>query len=78
MTTKEVHVLNFWYAKLSELNCDKGRYVSAGELARYVGQSTTTAKRYIKALLANKVIVWTKQRFPNGVYGKVYHIDEAR
>lgn len=74
MSTKDMHVLNFWHAKLSECECAVNRHVSAGEVARYVGQNIGTAKRYLKRLEGEGVVVSNNIRFPNGVFGNVYGV----
>lgn len=76
MSTKDRHILNFWYAKLSEVQLEQGRAVSAGELARYVGQNTGTAKRYLMRLTEEGVVTVRTDEFPNGVMGKMYKVKE--
>lgn len=72
MTEKDKHVLLFWLQKLNAVFAEKGRRVSAGEVARYVGQSTPTAKRYLRKLVAERgALVWQVD-FANGVSGWVY------
>ena len=73
MTNKEFHVLHFWHAKLDELNHKEARYVSVGELARYVGQSTETARKYLKALKKEKLVSVAKRQHPNKIKYDVYH-----
>lgn len=73
VSTKERHILQFWYTKLSELECDQGGAVSSGELARYVGQSIGTAKRYLNRLVGEGAAGYTTVVFPNGVEGKKYN-----
>lgn len=77
MTTKDKHVMGFWKDKLIELNKEKGGYVSAGEIARYVGQSRNTAKRYMQKLMANKDVVWTFVASRSGSVATVYHVAES-
>ncbi len=74
MTTKDMHVLNFWHAKLSELQEARGRAVSSGELSRYVGQSNGTAKRYLMRLVGEGVVSARTAEFPNGVMGNLYRV----
>src|SRR3972149_5115476 len=50
MSNKDRHVLDFWWRKLCDLNNEKGAGVTAGELARSVGQSRNTAEKYLKRL----------------------------
>lgn len=76
MTEKKAqHVLHFWHAKFSELECSVNREVTVGEVARYVGQSRGTAKKYIDMLVKGKHVNKAKKRFPNGTTGYVYSID---
>lgn len=77
MTTKEYHLLHFWFAKLSELNCQTGGYVSIGELAKYVGQSRGTAKKYLKALAKSGEAVTEKRKHQNKITYQVYHVFEG-
>lgn len=74
MTTKDRHVLNFWYAKLSEIDGNGKTAVSSGELARYVGMNIGTAKRYLNRLVGEGAVVFTTVTFPNGTEGKKYNV----
>ncbi len=74
MSTKDMHVLNFWHAKLSEIQCEVGRPVSAGEVARYVGQNIGTAKRYLKRLVGEGVVIENDVLYPNKIEGKNYQV----
>lgn len=71
---KEQHVLHFWFAKTSEAECQLGRRVTAGEVARYVGQSRSTAQKYMEKLVASKDLIKEKKTFKNGTKGYVYSI----
>lgn len=67
MTTREATDLNFWWFLLSECVREKGRAVTAGELAKRFGRSPTTAAKYLKKLVKNRGAVaqrekhWNKQ-----------------
>lgn len=74
MTTKEKHVLTFWYERLLNLQAETGQPVTAGQLARYVGQSRGTAQKYLKRLIGEKAIKSEKVVFPNKVKGFVFFI----
>jgi predicted ArsR family transcriptional regulator len=73
VTTKDVHVLSFWHEKMSACTLHYCRSVSAGEVARYVGQSTATAKRYLNRLVGEGAIASEDVIFKNGVKGTVYN-----
>lgn len=75
MSTKEAHVLAFWRAKLRELERERGRPVTAGELARHVGQARSTAARYLKRLSSVDKICSDVVQFPNGMMGLVYRTE---
>jgi len=76
VTTKERHVLTFWFDAVSTCINVLNREVSAGEVARHVGQTTPTAKRYLKRLVGEGAITSSKVMFKNGTEGMVYgHID---
>lgn len=51
MSTKQFHVLRFWRKALREVCKDKGT-ATAGQVAKYVGQSRTTAKKYLDILVS--------------------------
>jgi len=72
MTIKDKHVLTFWFSKLEHLTASKGEPVSSGELARYVGQSRSTAKKYILRLMGEGAVVSFQVRYPNGLLGQIY------
>lgn len=72
MTTKDQHILTFWWAKLHECEIAAEKPVSAGEVARYVGQSIGTAKRYLKRLVGEGGATANSVTFPNKVEGVVY------
>lgn len=74
MTNKEAHVLTFWHQKLWDCNQAEARYVSAGEVARHVGQSTETAKKYLRRLVKEGGAVTAKRQHPNKLKYDVYHV----
>jgi len=74
MSTKDRHILNFWYAKLAEIDGNGKTAVSSGELARYVGMNIGTAKRYLNRLVGEGAVAYTTVVFPNGVEGKKYNV----
>ena len=49
------------------------RPVSAGELAKWTGQSRTTAAKYLKMLVKEKVALPGREKHWNGSNKKVYH-----
>lgn len=76
VTTKDRHVLEFWYSHLSACIGATGRTVSAGEVARHVGQSIGTAKKYLNRLVGEGAIASYPVEFKNGVVGVHYgHIE---
>jgi len=72
VTIKDRHVLTFWFSKLEHLTADRGQPVSSGELARYVGQSRSTAKKYLLRLMGEGVVTSFQVRYPNGLLGQIY------
>jgi len=72
MTTKDKHILTFWYTKLAELNAEKGGSVSAGALAEYVGQARPTAKKYLSRLVGEGAATSAKSPHKNGVEKTTY------
>lgn len=77
MSTKELHTLGYWLKQCRKLNQETGQAFTAGQLAKAVGQSTNTAKKYLKKLVSTgevRVATWT---FPNGVIGKIYAVREV-
>ena len=73
----EQDILNVWHAKLSELNCGRGGYVSAGEVAKYTHRSRNTAKKYMQILVAEGRAVWTYVASRSGSMATVYHVAEG-
>lgn len=71
MSTKELYVLNFWRRALIECYKNKGA-VSAGTLGKWVGQSRTTAKKYLDRLVVEKCVGYEETVWINGVMSKVY------
>jgi len=79
MTVKEASVLNFYWHQLSLLTFEYDRGVSAGELAKYLGVSRTTAQKYLKALVKNKAAWAIKQPHWNGSKVTQYQpLEEAK
>lgn len=80
MTQKEIHSLNFWWTRLVECCAEKGRAVSAGELAKCAGTSRNTADKWLKELIRSKVAerqrVRYNTRFKKAVYTAVTGADE--
>jgi DNA-binding CsgD family transcriptional regulator len=74
MSTKERRVYDFYWGALRDLNAQCGRYVSEGELARDMGVSSNTAKKYLRKMLAMHAIKTHEYQFPNGVIGHVFAI----
>lgn len=74
MTTKDKHVLTFWYTKLSELNAEQGKSVSAGALAVYVGQARPTAKKYLMRLVGEGAAIAEISVHKNGVDKITYQV----
>lgn len=71
MSTKEFHVLSFWRKALIECYTQRGA-CSAGEVGRYVGQSRTTAKKYLDRLVGEKIAWFEEVPWKNGVMSKIY------
>lgn len=74
MTTKDKHILTFWYTKLSELNSEQGKPVSAGALAEYVGMARPTAKKYLVRLVGEGVVTTETSLHKNGVDKTTYQV----
>lgn len=74
MTTKDRHVLTFWYQAFMRELSEHNKALSAGHMARAQGQATNTAKRYLKRLVGEGALVELDRQFPNGVWGKVYDV----
>jgi len=71
MSTKELHVLQFWLRATKKCFIDNGA-VSAGQVGKYVGQSRTTAKKYLDRLVFEGALWVIEEPARNGVMGKVY------
>lgn len=78
MTTKEAHVLAFWRAKLKELEREKGRAITAGELAKHVGQARSTASKYLTHLFVEGRIERNETVFPNRTTGFTYQLERSQ
>lgn len=74
MTTKDKHVLTFWYQAFMRELSEKNAAISAGHMARAQGQSINTAKKYLKRLVGEGALIETDHVFPNGVLGKLYDV----
>lgn len=72
VTNKEVHVLHFWLSKASDCIAETHREVTVGEVARFVGQSRATAKKYLERLVKEGALSARDVTFKNGTVGKVY------
>ena len=71
MSTKELHVLKFWHRALIEIYKKRG-VVTAGQLGKSVGQSRTTAKKYLERLVAEKCVWYEDVPWTNGVMSRHY------
>lgn len=58
MTVKQRSVLNYYWHQLNDIVREYDRGVSAGELAKVMGVSRSTAQKYLKELIKNKA-AWT-------------------
>lgn len=74
MSTKEAHTLLYWQRQLKKLNVETQRAVTAGELAKAVGQSVNTAKKWLNSCVAAQLAVSHDWKFKNGVIGKIYAV----
>lgn len=74
MTIKEAHSIYYWSRQLKKLNVETGRAVTAGELARAVGQSTNTAKKWLNRAVGARMAVSMEWTFPNGTKGMIYAV----
>lgn len=71
VSTKELHVLDFWRKHLIALYKERGA-VSAGELGRKVGQARSTAKKYLDRLVSEKCVDFENRPANNGVMSRYY------
>lgn len=68
MTVKERNMLDFYWKQLYDTVREYQRGVTIGELAKEVGVSRSTAKKYIDTLIKNKAVYaekfmhWNKQK----------------
>lgn len=76
MSTKEAHVLAFWRAKLKELVKERGKAVTAGELAKHTGQARSTSARYLTRLYEEGRIERILTIFPNCTQGYTYQLEK--
>jgi len=72
VTLKQSHLYDFWWNKLLSLCAQKGEAVTAGELARFVGQSRATCQKYLNILRKEKAVSSGKVPHWNGVKKTVY------
>lgn len=72
VSTKERFVLNFWRAALIEVYRKQGA-VTAGQLAKHVGQSRTTARKYLDRLVGEKCVGFEECTWTNGLTYKNYY-----
>lgn len=66
MSTKQHHLLKFWHKALIAVCKQKGS-ATAGEVAKYVGQSRNTAKKYLDLLVIGQVVCVEKGTHHNGI-----------
>jgi DNA-binding MarR family transcriptional regulator len=71
MSTKDFHVLNFWRAALIACYKEHGA-VSAGQVARHVGQARSTAKKYLDRLVSEKCAGFEEVPYNTSVMMKNY------
>ena len=76
MTTKDKHVYTFWYDKTVDCIAETHREVTVGEVARFVGQSRATSKKYLSILVGFNILTATEVTFKNGTTGKVYSLPD--
>jgi len=74
MTTKDKHVLTFWYNLLADEQNEKGRGVSAGEVARRAGMNVGTSKKYLNRLVGEGVATKHAVVFTNKTDGYIYEV----
>lgn len=72
MSTKEYHVLEFWRKALIKCFKERGP-VSAGQVAKSIGQSRTTGKKYLDKLVAAKCAATKKELYKTGVEATHYY-----
>jgi len=71
VSTKEWFVLEFWRKQLIAVYKEKGE-VSAGEFAKAIGQSRTTAKKYLDKLVRVKCAGYVERPHINGIVARYY------
>lgn len=72
VSTKDRFVLNFWRGALIACYKEKGA-VTAGQLGKWVGQSRTTARKYLDRLVAEKCVGFEECVWVNGLAYKNYY-----
>ena len=71
VSKKDHFVLQFWRKALIQIYEERGN-VSAGEVGKFVGQSRTTAKKYLDKLIAAKCVDYTEKPHINGIVARYY------
>jgi len=72
MTTKQRNVLDWYWQKLYDTVREYQRGVTAGELAKEMGVSRSTAQKYLSELITNKAATAEKFKHWNKQTGKRY------
>jgi len=72
MSPYEHHTLTYWYTQLEKLVAGEGNAQSAGSVASAVGQSRTTAKKYLKKLVKMGSVNEIKALHFNGQEATLY------
>lgn len=72
VSTKDRFVLEFWRKALIQLYKERGA-VSAGQLAKFTGQSRNTAKKYLDRLVGEKCVGFEEVPWTTGILMKNYY-----
>lgn len=72
VSTKERHVLGLWFNAASDCIAVLNREITCGDVARHMGQSRNTAKKYLNRLVGEGALVSKKVVFKNGTEGLAY------
>ncbi len=72
MSTKQYRILRAWYDALSDCCNQKGAWVSAGEVAKKMGESRNTSKKYLSQLVNGRSAVAHKVIHVNGMEATLY------
>ena len=67
MSKKQSHMARSYAVAAGYLAEKKGRAVSAGEVAKYLGVSRTTARKYLEIARWEKLVDWVSAEHFNGV-----------